>query len=302
MIHPSFSAGRAALAAVLGAALLLPLSARAQARQRSLYVSVVDKSGAPVPDVSPQDIIVREDRTAREVLRVEKATEPMRVALLVDNSQAATRAVQYMRDALGPFVNKLTAAGHSVSFVTLADRPTLVVDATTDGARLKSQGVDRLFARSGSGMYLLEALVETTRGFVKNEVTRPVVVAVLTEGVEFSNTSYQQVLESLRESRASFYALVLTEGPPADLTSDEVRNRNVVLDRGTTESGGRRETLITHMSMGDELAKLATELLNQYKVTYASPDRMIPAERVSVEAARKEWTARGVVAKADSSR
>ena len=36
-------------------------------------------------------------------------------------------------------------------------------------------------------MYLLEALIETTKGFVKNEAPRPVIVAVITEGIEFSN-------------------------------------------------------------------------------------------------------------------
>ena len=47
----------------------------------------------------------------------------MQLALLVDNSQAARQAIQFMRDGLGPFVSRLTAAGHSVSFVTLEIGP-----------------------------------------------------------------------------------------------------------------------------------------------------------------------------------
>ena len=154
---------------------------------------------------------------SREVLKVEPATDPMQLALLVDNSEAARQAIQFMRDGLGPFVSRLTAAGHSVSFVTLGDRPTIEVNLTSDGAAVKSKGVDRLFAQPGSGAYLLEGLVETTRGFVKNEAARPVIVALITEGIEFSNQSHEQVLEALKKSGATFHALVLTEGMKEDL-------------------------------------------------------------------------------------
>jgi hypothetical protein len=102
----------------------------------------------------------------------------------------------------------------------------------------------------------------------------------------------------LRKSGASFYALVLTEGAEANPQSDEVRTRNIVLDRGTRETGGHRDTLISYMSVGDGLKKVATELVNQYKVTYASPDRLIPPEKILVEAKRRDLTARGIPMKA----
>ncbi len=288
--------------ALAGLALSHPTPVGAQARQRALYVSVVDKQGVPVKDVKPEDVVVREDRVSREVLKVEPATDPMQLALLVDNSEAARQAIQFMRDGLGPFVSRLTAAGHSVSFVTLGDRPTIQVNLTSDGAAVKSKGVDRLFAQPGSGAYLLEGLVETTRGFVKNEAARPVIVALITEGIEFSNQSHEQVLEALKKSGATFHALVLTEGMKEDLRSDEVRHRNVVLDRGTRETGGRRETLIANMSIAPELEKLASELLAQHKVTYASPERLVPAEKITVEASNKNLVARGVPVKASDSR
>jgi VWFA-related protein len=269
----------------------------AQARERSLFVSVLDRQGNTVPGLQPADFVVREDDATREVLRVGKATEPMQVALLVDNSQAATRAITNLRDGLGPFVNTLTAAGHEVSLVTIGDRPTIVVDSTKDGAALKQKGIDRLFAQPGSGAYLLEAISETTRGFMKRESQRPVIVAIITEGVEFSTTGYERVVEDLKKSGASFYALVLEEGPEANPNSEEVRNRNIVLDRGTRETGGRRVTLLSDMSIPDTLKRLAAELTNQYRVTYARPERLIPPERITVEVKRPGLSARGVPVK-----
>jgi len=269
----------------------------AQSKPRKIYTSLVDKKGAPVTEVGPTDVVVREDGVAREILSVTPATDPMRVALLVDNSQSATRSIQFMRTALTAFATRLTGAGHSVALITLGDRPTLQVDATTELPRLKSRGIDRLFAQPGSGMYLLEGLVDTSKGFLKNDTPRPVIVAVVTEGKEFSTTSADVVIKAIKDSGARFYALVLTEGERADLSDDEVRQRNVVLDRGTRENGGVRETVISNMGLKDRLDIVASELLGQVAVTYASPDRLVPAEKISITAAREGLTARGVVAK-----
>jgi hypothetical protein len=282
----------AALALVTAAAGL-----DAQARQRKIYVSLVDKKGVPAATVTPADVVVREDGVAREVLSVTPATDPMRVALLVDNSQAATQSIQFLRGALTAFATRLTGAGHSVALITLGDRPTLQVDATTDLARLKSRGIDRLFAQPGSGMYLLEALVETSKGFVKNETPRPVIVAVVTEGKEFSTTSADVAIRAIKDAGAQFHALVLTEGERAPLSDDEVRQRNIVLDRGTRENGGMRDTVISNMALKERLNVLAGELLGQVAVTYASPDRLVPADKITIAAARDGLVARGVPVK-----
>jgi hypothetical protein len=270
------------------------VSVGAQSQPRKIYTSLVDKKGAPVTDVTPADLVVREDGVAREILSVTPATDPMRIALLVDNSQAATSSIQFLREALNPFATRLTSAGHSVALITLGDRPTLQVDATTDIARLKNRGINRLFAQPGSGMYLLEALIETSKGFVKNETPRPVIVAVVTEGKEFSNASADNVIRAIRDSGAQFYALVLTEGERASEQDDEVRQRNVVLDRGTAENGGTREIVITHLALKERFDILASELLGQVAVTYASPQRLVPAEKITIAAARDGLTARGV--------
>jgi len=289
----------ASLVAVAGTALaslaLAPSPAGAQGRQRAMYVNVLDKDGKPVPDVKPEDLSVREDGAVREVLTVAPATEPLQITLLIDNSAAASRIVSQLRDALKQFVTKVATGDHEISIVTLGDRPTLVVDVTTDPHKLIKNGVERLFSQPGSGMYLLDALLDTTKGIRKRESTHPVIVSVTTEGVEFSNDHYERVLEALRDSGAMYYALVLTDGPDPDQRREETRNRNIVFDRGTNETGGSREILLSEMSLEPALTKLANELLHQYKVTYGRPETMIPPRKVTVEAKAANLTARGVV-------
>ena len=285
------------LVAAAGAILAAHLTA--QAIERSMYVSVVNEAGAPVPDLGPADFVVREDNVAREVLRVVPATEPMQIAVLVDTSQTARNDITYMRTALPPFVTALVnpnegAAKNDVALVAFGERPTIFTDYTTKVADLQ-KGINRIWSQQDSGAYLLDALIEVTKGFKKREARRPVIVAIVTEGRELSYRQYDQVLEPLRDSGAPFYALMI--GTPSGDISDEGRSRSIVVDRGPNETGGRRDQLLSGMALNDRLKQLATQLTHQYRVTYARPQSLIPPERVTVSTPRAGLIARGTLAK-----
>ena len=101
---------RIAVAGVVLASALLCRQAFAQVDERIMYASVVDDKGQPVLGLNARDLIVREDGQAREILRVAKDDDPMQVALLVDNSQAAEPYIRDYREALPAFIAALTDA------------------------------------------------------------------------------------------------------------------------------------------------------------------------------------------------
>jgi VWFA-related protein len=292
---------RAALAVCVASTLAFawPRGLGAQATQKSLFVSVVDKDGQPVPDLGPSDFIVKEDNTTREVLSVRAAYEPMQIALLVDTSQGARNNIAHMRSALPPFVTALTTPNDSgrkneVALIGFGERPTVLTEYTSNPAELQ-KGINRIWALQGSGAYFVDAVYEVVQAFKKREASRPVIVAIVTEGREYSYKQYDQVLDPLRASGAPLYALML--GSPSGSISDEARSRNFVLDKGTADTGGRRDQLLAPSGLSDRLMLLAKQLLHQYKVTYARPQSLIPPERVTVAAAKPGLTARGAVAK-----
>ncbi len=161
---------RATLLLIL--AVLLPASpVLAQATERTVYASVVDKNDAPVKGLAASEFIVREDDTAREVLRVSAATAPMQIAVLVDTSQAMEEHMLDVRNALRAFFKQM-GGKHDIALIGLGERPTVLSDYTRDAARLE-KAVGSVFSRSGSGTYILDGIVETANGLQKRKADAP---------------------------------------------------------------------------------------------------------------------------------
>lgn len=282
------------VAAAAAAFLTLTIAGRAQAPQRVMYVTALDSSGAPVEFLTPEDITIREDRNAREILDVTPAADPMELVLLVDNSQAAEPYIRDYRQALPAFIQAIaddaTEARHQISIVTLADRPTVNTNYTLD-LKAVATSAERLFSMPGSGSYLLDGIVEVCRGITRRTAVRPVIVAVSTEGPEMSNRSYPAVIEPLRATGAAFH--VVTIGRPLNNNQD----RSIVLDLGTKNSGGSFNTVLISTGLTAKMKALANELTHQFKVTYARPESLIPPEQITVAAARSGLTVRGTPAR-----
>jgi hypothetical protein len=285
-------AGGVALAALIAGH---PSLDAAQGSERVLYVNAFDKATRqPVTGLGPSDIIVREDGVAREVLRVTPATSPMPIALLFDNTQAATPAISDIRRAISAFLTAAQGVG-PIALISYADRPTILVDYTTSAKDLES-GVGRVFAMPGSGGTLLDAIRETSQGLARRESDRAAIVLLATETVEFSTLHYTQVLDALRTSGAQLHAVVYTV-PGASIINDEARNRASVLDRGPRESGGIRVDVLATSAFEEQMRDLGTILRSQYRVIYARPQSLIPPDKVEVSAAKAGVEAQGAPAR-----
>ena len=300
MITPRQRLAGLAVTVVLTVGALAPIAdrfstLRAQSTERQMYVSVLDEDGAPIADLTADEFVVREDDVRREVLRVSRATAPMHVALLVDNSQAATVFIRDLRDGLERFVSAM-AGGNELAVLTFGDRPTIVLDYRRSQTELL-QAVRRVLPRPNSGAYLLDAIYDAARGLGRREAPRPVMVVVTTEGIDYSNRSYQSVLDSLEESGAILHAIVLTSAGATMRT--DAWYRDLVLDQGTRRSGGWRHDLLIGQRIPQTLDALAEELLNQYLLTYSRPETLVPPRRIDLDVTRESATVRGTPVKTD---
>ena len=196
--------------------------------------------------------------------------------------------------------------GNEISLISFGGPPRILVGSTTSLARLR-EGVGDVFGFAGSAAYLLDAMAQAAEGFTRRESARPVLVALTTEGVDYSNVRAREVFERARESGAAMYTLLVAGrgrarndpgllGPGRQQAEVE---RNLVLERGPRDTGGRSKIVLTSIAVENALLEFAAELRNQLLVTYARPDALIPPESVEVRVNRSGLTARGTPLKGD---
>ena len=260
-------------------------------RERTMYVSAVDAKGEPVESLGPDDFVIREDGAAREVLRITRAMEPIDIAILVDDSAASDGVIPRVREGLTSFISAMSK-GNQIAIVGLADRPTILVDYTQNMKRLQD-GIGLLWPRSQSGTTFLDAVYDVARGLEKRDTPRAIIIPIITDGGDFANHQYKQVMDEVKQAGAAVHAITVGSFAPAD--DEDLRNRARVLSEGTRVSGGQRVSLLTPMSVQQALDRLGRELSSQYKVVYGRPDSLIPPEKIDVSARRPGVTMRGTL-------
>ena len=183
------------------ACLALAGGAAAQ-EQRVAYVQVLDQQGQPVIDLAPEEFQVAEDRVPGQVVSVRIGTDPMRVALLVDNGEAmrAGQAVNPMRDAVAGFLETLPPQ-HLVSLFTIGGQIRQVADFTTDRGELVEEA-RALFTDQTDGVRFVDSIRETLERRYDEDEVWPVFVALITDSAEASaflnDRRYRRFVETLR--------------------------------------------------------------------------------------------------------
>ncbi len=310
-------------ARVVCAALAALLSATgtggAQPAERSLVVSVVAGDGAPVPGLQARDFEVREDGVEREVLRAARDTRPRQIALLVDTSEAALGAVANFRNGVNAFVDALHRESE-IAIISFGGRPRILVPSTREVARLR-EGTAGIFAYSRTAAYLLDAMSETTRGFVRRGASRPVMVVLATEGLDHSHVDSTTLIRDIEEAGVTVHTAVLAgrgsrassrlpfgparSGPPGvrppgfggfdpggfGVARDDGfarwrLDRDMALNRAPLAGAGRRRDMLASMAAEATLQAVAAELLNQYLVVYSRPATLIPPRDIELRVAR----------------
>jgi hypothetical protein len=231
----------------------------AQAEERAIYVSVLDEGGTPVSGLAPGDFIIREGGVERAVVAVSTATDPLQIAVLVDTSQASEPYASEIRSALKSFSREIQDR-HERALFAFGDRPTRVADYSRDPTRL-DDGIARLFARTGRGAAVVDAIIDVSRGLRQREAIRPVVVLITAEDPELGARERQRVTDDLRETHATFHPFFLGKAG-------------------------------AFLPLERRLQRLAAELNNQYLVIYTHPRTVILSDMLDVNIKRSGMTVR----------
>jgi hypothetical protein len=259
---------------------------------RTIYVSAMGSNGMPVMDLAAADFSVTEDNVAREVTKIDKATEPVYYAVLVDTSSGsgnsdsdrsrdrsnATDMVQHLRDALTGFVKLVFQAAPTSKIMVMefGGAGQIRQDFTSDLAALEPL-IPKLLPKPSEPV-LNEALAEAAKQLAKVPSQRRVILSINREPtVPGTNMDGKLVAEEVRKSAASVWGLSVRYGNRQDANHDNV------LKGLAANSGGVRLTLGNPLQLSDYLRSVAANTIVQYAVTIKRPADAPPMKMTAVK-------------------
>ncbi len=271
---------------------------------RQLFLFVVDQSSQPVLDVSANEVSLEQAGAQCTVMGLHPERVPMKVALLVDNSDAAEGSLNSLRDGLRGFLDTLPTQ-HEVGLFTIAGQTRLRVDFTTDRDELRGQA-EALFVERHTATLLLDGLVETWKRRFSDDDPWPVFVVVAYDGPEASRAvkeeEFNEFTRELRDRAATVHVILVSrvEGARgrgrAPRLSGGGKLQTTVSVFLTENTGGSYRALAAATALPDALTELATamrtqyqEVKDRYKVVYQceSDD---PAGAIRVGVSRSDVT------------
>ena len=241
----------------------------AWAQDRQLFMLVTDFSDRPLLDIRPDEVdlqMVGADCTIKDM---HLDAGPMKVALLVDNSDAAAQSLNPLRDGLSAFLDALPPE-HEVGLFTIAGQVRRRVDFTTDREELKERATG-LFVDRNTGVIYIDGLVETWERRFDDDDAWPVFVALVYDGAEGSRSVQQDEFNrfafELQMRAATVHAvLVSTRGGNVQTEVSTFLARN---------TGGTYRALAAATALPDVFTELGTlmgehhrTVQNRYRLVY----------------------------------
>jgi hypothetical protein len=209
----------------------------------------------------------------------------MHAAVLVDTSVGNGAPDEIFRSSVVAFLERL-AGGNHVALYSFGDRATRVVDFTQDAGQLRSAAVG-MFGWAHQRSHLIDALDLAVRQFEQVESPRPVIIVISSDTPEASGRTAGAVIKRMITQSIAFHAVSLanTSGAQAQGVGGSIpeksarlggmvaagegdRERTQLLQQGTSATGGGRQRVA---SILNALGRVASELANSYKVTFARP-------------------------------
>jgi Mg-chelatase subunit ChlD len=236
-----------------------------------LYLEALDEHG-PVERLTRDDVTIFEGGAQREITRLVRAGDPMRILLLVDNGRSAQPFIQEIRSSVVAFADAIPAE-HELALVTIGNTPIVRQEPSTDRTKLKH--IAKTLTTGGTTV-LVNAIYEMYDRFLRESGDRwPVLVVVTSDGSEGSGQFYPEKFAAVgRDMQAKdvvAHAIVLVSAK-GDALQVQITQ---ALTGGT---GGRYDTTATGGALTTKMAAMAQDIVSDYDrvstqfvLEYASP-------------------------------
>lgn len=225
-----------------------------------LLVTVSDRRGRPVGDLTADQLSIREDGRPQELLRFERVEDsPIHAAVMLDLSASMADDLPAAERAAHAFFASVLTPRDRIAVFTFGDRPRLATPFTNSLDRLAG-GLAALETSQETALY--DSLAFALHYFAGLGGRRSLVV--LSDGEDSaSRTTFDELLDFARRTGVTIYTIGIDVPTRAHLPG-------LVLDRLAAETGGRSYRISGRSRLEPIFESIEAELRSQYRLVFQS--------------------------------
>lgn len=223
------------------------------------FVTVVNKQGQPVTDLSVTDFAVYDEGRRQQITAFNRETDlPLMLALVIDRSRSVQARFDLERAAAVHFLESVMRKGHDQALLAVFDSELYIVHDFTDDVAVLTERVKSLTSAGNSAIY--DAVVKTIRAKFAPLPSGRHVMVLITDG---EDTASVHTLEQAVDMALRADVIIYPIGIQA------TRSSAAALHSMARMTGGRCLLLEdSRQPLKDLFTQLHRELRSQYSIGY----------------------------------
>jgi len=242
-------------------------------------VTVRERNGQLVSNLTEQDFVVKEDGRPQALTRFTSERTPLSVAMVIDISQSLRgEPMEITRAAARRFIETALRPDDEVALVSFNHAVNVVANWTTDRTRLRTS-LDALAPSGSTAMY--DAVFRTMSLFTSRSLQRAAIVVISDGADSASDRTPTQLKKELAGTDVFLYWIAVDH---ADARPATRINPSTIAELAA-QGNGYSDVIPKTEDLDAALTRVSDELNHQYMMSYAPAtpaDGRMHTVRVSV--------------------
>ncbi len=250
---------------------------RAEVKLVNVYVTVVDKAGAPVGGLTQDDFEVFEDEVPQKISVFARESQlPLSIIVALDTSLSTRKDLRVELDAAHDFVKSILRPQDGLALYEFAQEVQEVVPFTSDMRRI-DRGLKQV--KIGAATALYDAVYLASKALSRRQ-GRKVMVVITDGGDTMSQVDYQEALRQAQIADTIVYSII---DVPIEASAGRNTGGEHALIQIAGDTGGKYYYANTSDDLKRAFQQVSEELRTQYLLGYYPVKRLTDSDYRRIE-------------------
>jgi Ca-activated chloride channel family protein len=243
----------------------------------NVFVTVVDKTGAPVGSLTRQNFQILEDGYPQQIAVFDRESQlPLSIVLAIDTSLSTRKDLPLELESARRFSHSILRPIDSLALYEFSELVREIVPFTADLKR-----IDRAITglKSGTATAMYDAVYLGSEALERRQ-GRKVMVIITDGGDTLSKVNYQEALRAAQQAEAIVYSIIIVPIPSSagrDLGGEHA------LIQLSHDTGGKYYYADSVKRLDQAFERISEELRTQYLLAYYPSRRLADSDFRRIE-------------------